>query len=85
MKIIDQKRSLKLIGLQVALIISILLTQTTMLFFQNYRVIAFEKKDGSWITIAETAEGNLYNCQQDLEQAQKDKHDAILSANPDLK
>ncbi len=84
MKIITQKRSLKLIGLQLALITAVLATQMMMTFFHDYRLLVFEKKDGSWINIAETAEGNLSACQSDLAQAKADKQTAIEAANPDL-
>ena len=85
MKIINRKRSLKLVGLQVALIVSLFSTQILMTFFAQNRILVIEPKgNGSWINIAETAEGNLSYCQSQLDQAKVDVNNQILANNPDL-
>ena len=84
MKIINKKSSLKLIGLQVAVLISLIAIQMGMQFASSYRWVGWESKTNSWVTIAETAEGENSACQIALTQAQADKQTAIEAANPDL-
>jgi len=85
MTIINRKRAYKTIGLQLALIVAILLSRATMLFFHDYRLLVFEKKDQStWVGIAEQKEGELYACQKDLEQAKADKQAAVAANNADI-
>lgn len=69
MKLINRKRALKLAGLQIAVIVCVLLAQMGMSFFAENRILVIEKKSGSWISIAEAAQGSNSACQTDLETA----------------
>ena len=79
-----RQRAIKFALIQLALIIALLATQIALIFFHDYRIFVIEKKDGSWIDIAESAEGSLSLCQSQLAQTQADKDAAIMAANPDL-
>ena len=85
MKIINRKKSIKLIGILVALLIFLTTVEIAMKFMSDYKYVGFEKKHGSWEQIAESAQGELSACQLDLTKAIEDKHVAIEAANPDLK
>ena len=82
MKRITRTHTLKFIGYQVCLLLTLILVQMGLQFAQSYRWVGFEKKDQStWVGIAETAEANYSNCQSDLD-TMKAARDA---ANSDIK
>lgn len=66
MKILTKSRALKFVGLQVAVIVCVLIAQMFMVFFSQNRILVIEQKKGSWIDIAEAAEGSNSACQNDL-------------------
>lgn len=84
MKIITKKRALKLVGLQVAVIATLLLTQMAQSFFAQNRILVIEQKRGSWLDIAQAAQGENSSCQLDLQTANdtiKTLRDARDAAN----
>lgn len=84
MTIINRTRSLKLAGILAAIIISLLAMKASMLFFSQYRLLVWEKKDGSVMQVLGEKEGLLSACQSDLEQVKADKQAAAKALNPDL-
>ncbi len=85
MKLITKKKALKLVGLQVALLIALLITQIGIQFAQSYKWIGFEKKDqSSWVGIAETAQADKMSCQDELAQVKAEKDQAIEAGNQDI-
>lgn len=86
MKIITKKKALKLVGLQVAVLIALVLTQVGMQFADTHKYVGFIAKDESnWIGLAEVAQADKLNCYQDLERVKAEKQQAVEAANPDLK
>lgn len=61
-----KNKAYKFIGLQVAVIICILVSQIAMSFFAQNRIMVIEQKKGGWIDIAEAAQGSNSACQMDL-------------------
>lgn len=87
MKIITKKRAFKIIGLQIAIILCVLISQMAMSFFAQNRILVIEQKKGGWIDIAEAAQGSNSACQIDLQKANdqiKTLKDARDAANADI-
>lgn len=80
-----KQKAVKVIWAEIFLLVVLLIAQVSIQFASSYRWVGFEKRDGSWASIAEAAEGQNSACQIDLAQALKDKQTAIEAANPDLK
>lgn len=84
MKIINRKKSIKLALIMSALTLSLFAVQCAKVFVHDYRILVIEKRDGSWATIAEAAQGELSACNKDLELAKEGKQAAMRAANEDL-
>ena len=71
MKLVTKKRAYKLIGMQVALLIALIVTQMAMQFASSYKWVGFEKKDGkdSWYSVAMTAQASNSLCSIQLDKA----------------
>lgn len=65
-----KKRAFKLIGVQVALLIALVVTQMGMQFATSYKWVGFEKVDGGgWYSVAMNAQAYNSTCQIDLKKA----------------
>lgn len=71
MKIITKKRAYKFIGMQLALLIALVVTQMGMQYASSYTWVGFEKKDSSWKGIADTAQAANSLCSIQLDEANK--------------
>lgn len=69
----------------IGLTIFVLAVQVAFQFMGSYRWVGFEKKQGSWFSIAQTAQGEMFTTQQSLDQCTDDKNELELKLNPDLK
>lgn len=89
MKIVNKKRALKLIGIQLALLVALVITQIGMQFATSYHWVGFEKKDGdNWYSVAMNAQAYNSNCQIDLVKANEQLEDFRKlrdSENADIK
>lgn len=79
----NKKSALKLVGFQVALIITLLLTQIAIQFSQTHYWVGFQSKTDGWYNTAMVAQANNSNCQIELQKVgeQIEQFKAIRSAN----
>lgn len=81
----SKTRVLKFIGLQLAILTALIITQGVIQFASSYTFVGFVKKDTStWIGVAMGAQVDRSDALQELEQCKKDKQAAVEAANPDL-
>jgi hypothetical protein len=65
-----KKKALKFVGLQIALIATLLLTQIAIQFANTHYWVGFQSKKGdNWYSVAMTAQAYNSNCQIDLQKA----------------
>ncbi len=86
MRLINRKKSLKLIGLQISVIVAIFLTQAVMVFFSQNRVLVILPKNDekSFYGLYASAKVDYLDASKELEECKAEKHQAILDSNPDL-
>lgn len=68
MKIVTRKKSLKLAGMLLAILIALTAIEASMKFMSEYKYVGFIKTQGqgNWISVAEVAQADNQNCQSDL-------------------
>lgn len=84
MKIINRKRSYKLILLLTALIIALFAVQMFFAFNAKYRILVIQEKKDSWQTIAMEAQVERTEAIEQLEACREAKQTLTLLVNKDL-